>query len=221
MPLGAAQWLPAPARALGGARPERARENVTKIGIIDADTFQRLLVWFKANHPNLLGAVALACYCGIRSDEIHGKRGRRSVRQLWADIHLDRKFVQVTVAKTNTPAWRLVPLCDAAVEWLKIARTLNPKDVEVCEAAGIKRARKVAIEAKFTLPENCFRHSFISHRVAQLQDKPRVALEAGNSVKEIDRRYRVPLTREDGDAWFALHAAVIGASPQADPPRSG
>lgn len=197
---------------------ERAKEHATKIGILTAETYGRVLFWFRENAPNLLGAVVLAGFCGIRSDEIHGKRTDRAVRQLWADVHLDRDVVQVSVAKTNTPAWRLVPLCAAAIEWLKVARALNPNDVEVCEAAGMERARKIAIEAKFDLPDNCFRHSFISHRVAQTQDKPKVALEAGNSVKEIDRRYRVPLTQTEGDAWFGLSVSrvdVIEASHRA------
>lgn len=203
---------------------ERAKEHATKIGILTAETYGRLLQWFREHEPKLLGAVVLAGFCGIRSDEIHGKRTNRNVRQLWSDVHLDRKVVQVSVAKTNTPAWRLVPLCPAAVEWLQVARTLNPDDVEVCEAAGMERARKVAIEAKFDLPDNCFRHSFISHRVAQTQDKPKVALEAGNSVKEIDRRYRVPLTQTEGDAWFDLtvsRAAEIEASHRAALPQTG
>jgi hypothetical protein len=55
------------------------------------------------------------------------------------------------------------------------------------------------------LPENCFRHSFISHRVAALGgNKPPVATEAGNSVTKVDSNYRVPLTEREGKAWFEV-----------------
>jgi hypothetical protein len=59
------------------------------------------------HHLKFLAAVVLAGFCGIRSDEIHGKRdyGRKK-RQDWDDIHLKRKFVQVTIAKTNTSSSR-------------------------------------------------------------------------------------------------------------------
>ena len=68
----------------------------------------------------------------------------------------------------------------------------------------MEKVRALAIAAKFTLPTNCFRHSFISFRIAGTGDKLGTAALAGNSVREIDRRYRVPLTRSEGEAWFAI-----------------
>jgi hypothetical protein len=68
-----------------------------------------------------------------------------------------------------------------------------------------RAARTEKREAKFPdLPENAFRHSFISYRIAVTGNKPQIATEAGNSVSEIDRRYRVPVTKEEGDEWFAI-----------------
>jgi integrase len=181
---------------------ERSAENPSEIGIINADTFRKLLEWTRDTNINLLAPVVLAGFCGIRSDEVHGKRGDFEKRQLWSDVYLDRGYVRVTVAKTNTPSWRLVPLCPAAVEWLKLCP--DRTDV-VCEYRALWKWRVLARAAGFQIPDNALRHSFISHRIAALDgNKQQVASEAGNSVKEIDKRYRVPLTKEEGLAWQAV-----------------
>lgn len=189
---------------------ERAVEKKTKIGILTPTMFGQLLRFIAAEHPKYLAALVLAGFCGIRHDEIHGKRDDRTKRQLWDDIHLDRKFVQVTIAKTNTPAWRIVPLCDAAVEWLK---RCPEREGEVCDIGAMERVRLEGRAAGFELPENCFRHSFISYRIAVTGDKPKVATEAGNSVAEIDRRYRVPVPEDVGKAWFEMTPAKAARLP--------
>lgn len=71
----------------------------------------------------------------------------------------------------------------------------------------MQTVRRLAKKGGFDLPDNCLRHSFITYRVAQIQDKAKVAAEAGNSVKEQDKRYRVPTSQARGDLWFSLTAA--------------
>ena len=194
---------------------ERAMEKATDIGILTPAVYRQALQWIQANHPKHLAAVVIAGFCGVRSDEIHGKRGDRDKngdackRQTWEDIDLTGKHLNVTVAKTNTPAWRLVPICDAAIKWLKLC----PDDHKgpICEAGAMERVRALLIEAKIDLPENCFRHSFISYAIPATSalrkeatdgNKPQVAEWAGNSVGEINRRYRRPATQAAGKAWF-------------------
>lgn len=87
----------------------------------------------------------------------------------------------------------------------------------------MEKVRSIALAAGFDLPENCFRHSFISYRIAVTGDKPKVASEAGNSVGEIDRRYRVPIPEDQGKAWFAMtpaRAAKLAHRPNKSPTRS-
>ena len=180
---------------------ERAQEERTEIGTLTPATYLKLLEFFLANHPKQLAAVVLAGFGAIRQDEIHGKRQDRSKRQIWEDIDLGRKFLNVTVAKKNTPAWRLVTLCDAAIDWLKLC---PDRKGPVCDAGAMENVRALAIAAGFHLPENCFRHSAISYRIAMTGDKAETATWAGNSVGEIDRRYRRPMPKEDGEAWFAI-----------------
>lgn len=187
-------------------KTERAKETAQPIGILTPETYHRLLHHFREHHPNHLAALVLAGLCGVRSDEIHGKRDDRDRRQVWEDIHLGRKFISVTVAKENTPSNRVVHLSPAAVAWLQACP--GERKGPVCVPGAMERVREIGITAGFNLPENCFRHSWITYRIALTGNKHETSTEAGNSVKEIDRRYRVPRPKADGVRWFATRPEI-------------
>ncbi len=172
---------------------DAAREEPTVIGTITHQTFTALLSFIHAKYPEYLAALAIACFCGLRRSEVHG--------QLWSDINLERKFLRVTKAKRNTPAHRLVAICPAGIEWLKLCKD---REGPVCQTLNIDRIREIGRHENFVLPDNCFRHSFISHRVAKTGNVAETALEAGNSPDIIFRHYRELYTKEDGEAWFEL-----------------
>lgn len=187
---------------------ERVPEDATDIGILEPAVWRACLKWIREHHPEHLAALVIAGFCGVRSDEIHGKRDDRllrgddCLRQTWEDIDLVQKHLNVTNAKRNTPAWRLVPVCDAAVAWLAVCP--GERTGPICVPGAMEKARWVLLNlAKITLPENCFRHSYITYEIAVTGDKAKVATWAGNSVKEIDRRYRRPALPAVGRAWFA------------------
>lgn len=182
-------------------KTERSKEVSKPIGILQPQEFHKILHYFWRQHPEYLAAVAIAGFCGLRADEIQGKRKNRDLRQSWSDIHFDQKFLSVTAAKENTPAWRVVPLQPVVLAWLRLCpNRIGP----ICEPLAMQKVRALAKAAKFTLPANCFRHSFITYRIAQTGNKPSTSTEAGNSVKEIDKCYRVPRPKADGKHWFSL-----------------
>ncbi len=198
---------------------DSAHEPAPVIGIIGVETWRSLLSYFYQTHQELLPALVLAGFAGLRRSEVHA--------QTWEDIALDRKNLRVSNAKRGTPARRMVPLCDAAVSWLMLCRerkgficpTVGYKG-KVQPSLAIDGIRRIAKEATLekrkpdgsvkneprfpALPENCFRHSYISHAVAESGDIARVSLNAGNSVKEVNRHYRELVTQEEGAAWFAV-----------------
>lgn len=182
-------------------KTERAKERAKPIGILTPAEYQRLLAFFREKHPQYLAALVIAGFCGVRAEEIHGKRGNLGFRQTWEDVHLEREFLSVTAAKENTPSSRVVPMGSAAVAWLKICP--NHKG-PICQPHAIDRIRKIAAENKMPMPPNSLRHSYITYRIALTGDKAGTATEAGNSVTEIDRRYRVPRPKADGVAWFGI-----------------
>lgn len=202
---------------------ERAKESPPPIGIIKPERLRRLLELFlREDLQRHLGALVLANFAGLRVEEIHGKRGDPERRQSWDDIHLDRAFLSVTAAKENTPSSRIVHLSAAAMGWLKLcpdaAGNFYPQQSgPVCEVNAVTRIRDIARTHEMMLPKNAFRHSWISYRIALTGDKASTATEAGNSVKEIDKRYRVPLPKFLGEEWFAIIPTSDGASTHRPP----
>lgn len=191
-------YLPRDART-EAEMTERAHEDAPEIGIISAKTFEALLVYFRANHLELLGALVVAGFGGLRRAEVHA--------QSWADISLEKGHLRVTKGKRGTPARRLVPLAPAAVEWLMLC---PERKGALCDGLAMDRIRLIARNAGFDLPENCFRHSYISHRVAATGDIPRVSLDAGNSPKEINRHYRELVSEAEGKEWFEITPNAVG-----------
>lgn len=197
-------YLPRDART-EAEMTDRAHEPAPVIGIIDVKTWAALLAFFRAKFPQYLAPLVVAGFCGLRRAEVHA--------QVWEDVSIDRKNLRVTQGKRGTPARRMVPLSDAAVAWLKVCE--GEHAAEICYDYAMDRIRKIASEAlnedktpRFPrLPENCFRHAYISHAVAGTGDIPRVSLDAGNSPKEINRHYRELVTEADGKAWFAVMPA--------------
>jgi hypothetical protein len=55
-------------------RTSRAKESSRRIGIISSEVFAQCLEWMRENQPKNLAALVIAGFCGLRSDEIHGKR---------------------------------------------------------------------------------------------------------------------------------------------------
>lgn len=171
------------------------KEQKGRIGIITTAQLRKALGIIQREHSHYIAPLVLACFAGLRSSEVHG--------QVWEDVLLEgkTKHVRVTEAKPNTPAYRLVPLCPAAVEWLmKCPDRKGP----VCTNLAIERIRDILITAKVDLPENAFRHSYISHACAATGDVSRVALNAGNSYQKIHSNYRQLVTEAEGKAWFKI-----------------
>ena len=64
----------------------------------------------------------------------------------------------------------------------------------------------------FAWKHNALRHSFISYRLAAIQNTAQVALEAGNSPQMIFRHYRELVRPADAEKWFAVTPASIDAA---------
>lgn len=189
-------------------RIDTARTVSTEIGVIDVPTFARILRHIRDNHPAHLAITVLAGFCGLRRSELHAQK--------WSDVNLSRGFVRVTAAKRNTPSKRLVTLSPAAVEWLLSCKRPKAADALVSPPWGIDLVRRFVREAGIACPENAFRHSYISARVAATGDVAGTSLEAGNSPAIIFKHYRELMAKEDGAAWFALTPASAAAPGKAN-----
>jgi integrase len=137
--------------------------------------------------------IALGAFAGLRSSEIE--------RLDWSNIDLQRDFITVHAQK-GTAQRRLVPILPNLREWLlPIAKPDGQfwrfKNTQKPIARLVK---KTGIPWK----TNALRHSFISYRVAQIQNVAQVALECGNSPTMIFRNYRELVKPSDAETWFAV-----------------
>ena len=72
----------------------------------------------------------------------------------------------------------------------------------------------------FAWKHNALRHSFISYRVAHVQDVAKVSLEAGNSPRMVFSNYRELVRTVDAEKWFAITPANVQAA-KAAPQKNG
>jgi integrase len=147
-----------------------------------------------ANGQGLLPLLVLGGFAGLRTAEIQ--------RQLWSDISLERGFIRVSAAKGNTAQKRLVPISSNLNKWLRNCRRGSATccDYPRPEDAIRRLVKRAGVEWK----HNGLRHSYISYRIAETQDVPKVSLEAGNSPKMIHRHYRELVTPADAKKWFSI-----------------
>lgn len=73
----------------------------------------------------------------------------------------------------------------------------------------------------FAWKHNALRHSFISYRVAAIQNVAQVALEAGNSPQMIFKHYRELVRPADAKAWFSIAPAKPGTIIELPPAKPG
>ena len=173
----------------------------TKVTIYSSADLRLMLDTVQAKQPDLLPWVACAAFLGARVSEL--------ALLHWENINFDRGFVEVASQKVRKKARRLVPLHDVLRAWLMPCRQeKGPIMNYVAPRAVLLRAMS---ETKVKLQDNGFRHSYITHRVAQINDTARVALECGNSAEVIFAHYRELVGPDEAAAWFAT-------MPQSKPP---
>jgi integrase len=168
-------------------------------------TPDELCEMLSAVRPKLVPWLVMGAFCGLRTAEV--------LRLDWAQVNLERRFVEVRALNAKTAARRLVPLCEAAVAWLVPHRRIQGRLAAYSEenkfvTAVVEDVNKVrhisGKQPRFAWKKNALRHSFCSYRLALTHDTGRTALEAGNSPTIIFRHYRELVTEEEAKTWFGV-----------------
>lgn len=196
-----------PKRSNPVADTERPEPPEGTILIYAPDEITRLL---RAASPEFMPCIALGAFAGLRSGELQ--------RLNWQDIELHRGHITAVGRKRGTPSRRIIPILPNLKQWLTShAKRSGPvwkgseddfgdaqqdaaaaTEVKADTAKGIKARKPVKWK------HNALRHSFISYRLAAIQNTNQVALEAGNSATTIFKHYRELVTESDAKAWFAI-----------------
>ena len=124
------------------------------------------------------------------------------------DVKLNRGHIEITAGNAKTASRRIVPILPNLAEWLKPhARKTGLLFPPQNNTAFNNKQHETADAAKVKWKANALRHSFISYRVADIQNVAQVALEAGNSLAMIFGHYRELVTAEDAKLWFTITPA--------------
>jgi integrase len=147
-----------------------------------------------------LPVIALGAFAGIRTAEIE--------RLDWQDINLAEKFIVISADKAKTASRRIVPIVPNLAQWLAPYATQTGK-MWKSTSCDLRFARAVCVKAaKTPWKSNGLRHSFISYRLADIQNAAQVALEAGNSPNVVFRHYRELVKPSTAKAWFSIQPAT-------------
>lgn len=174
---------------------QQAKEDNGEIEIFTPEEMNEILT---AARPEMVPWLGIRGFAGLRSAEIQ--------RLDWSEVNLTERHIEIKASKSKTAARRLVPITDNLASWLAPYAQRSGK-----LAAEVSRLREERGQpCKFEWRHNALRYSFISYRVADIQNVAQVALEAGNSPQMVFKNYRQLVTPASAKSWFAI--VPLGAS---------
>ena len=153
----------------------RVEKRSEKRAPVEIFTPAELTALLKSASAEVAPCLALAAFGGLRSAEI--------LRLDWPDIERRAGFIEVAAHKAKTATRRIVPLADNLSRWLAIAPRNAARVWSYSKDRFFKAMRRAADNAKIKWKQNALRHSFISYRLAEIQDVNRMALEAGKKSR--------------------------------------
>jgi len=191
--------------------PTAKAEAVGEVGTFTPAEIRKIL---HAAPEDIRASLAVGAFAGLRTEEIHQLE--------WKDVRLSERVIVVGAHQAKTGSRRVVPIGENLAEWLAPhAQNEGPVDPSPTSKATTHRWRRIAIRAGIDWKHNVLRHSFISNRLAVLQNPAQVAFEAGNSPAMIHRHYKALVTAEQGKAWFAVDPSNTEADVLPMPERKG
>jgi len=172
---------------------KRRKEKKSPVEIFTPSEMTALL---EQAQPEVTRCLALGAFAGLRSEEI--------LRLEWADVMRRPGFIEVAAHKAKTAARRLVPITNNLTCWLKPSHSKEGLIWTGAKGMYFKGRLRAATEARIKYKANALRHSWITYRLAEVQNVNQVALEAGNSPQVIFGCYRELATPEESRRWFSI-----------------
>ena len=190
----ARDYLPAAHRLLEARALQNEKADGSDVEIYTPKEFTAFVSHADDSLRPLLVIGALA---GLRTQEL--------LRLEWSDVWRRAGYIEVTRSKAQTRQRRLVPICSALAAWLQSYGTLREGRLwEGKECQFHKLFRNAGEAAGIARKDNVLRHSFISYRLAEVQNEHEVAAEAGTSPAMIHGHYREVVTATEAKEWFNI-----------------
>ena len=181
-----------------GGNPVAATEQISTNGgeAIEIYTPKEILDLLKSSPKRFVPFLAIGAFAGLRAAEIE--------RIEFKDIDLAGGFIHVAAERAKTRSRRLVPILPNLAQWLAPYARRKGKVWTGTERDLLDDRAETVKASGVAWKDNALRHSFISYRLADIQDAAKVALEAGNSPAMIFKHYRELVRPEAAKTWFAV-----------------
>lgn len=171
-------------------------EDDGEIEIFSAEEFRQIL---RAATSEMVPFLVIGAFGGLRHFELH--------RLDWAEVGTE--YIEVKKGKAKTRSRRLVPITANLNAWLAFHRQAAGRVVPFENIANqigkmVVRGNKDSERKSLAWKFNGLRHSFISYRMAMVQNENQVAAEAGNSPTMIFQYYRQLVTKAQAEEWFSI-----------------
>ena len=151
----------------------------------------------------VLPLIVIEAFFGLRPTEVHGEEVERP-KLRWDAFNWERNFLHLRHQKVRSKLPRNIPIHPTAEKWLMPFRKLTGA-IWKRKAAYDERMVKLHEHMGTQRIHNAYRHSYTSYRLVHLGYKyAELAVELGNSEREILKNYRRQVNKEDADAWFAV-----------------
>ncbi len=146
--------------------------------------------------PHVLPYLVLGLFCGIRPDELAWLKPE--------NIHLDRGNVEVPAEVSKTHQRRFVDLSENAIEWLRVAPSLEISMPRYWH-------KKLVKAAKVKWSNDVMRHTFASYHIEAHHSADKTALQLGHqgSTVMLFKHYKQTVTADAAKEFWAIKPKPI------------
>ena len=180
---------------------ERPILDEAAVQILTPAQVRALLTAALASRPEMVPAIAIALFAGLRRSELHALE--------WEEIDLCSGTIEVTGLKAKTRQRRIVQITATLRAWLTLEHSpsgpvIPTRNIDVCS----EQLRLLAETAGISpWPHNALRHSFGSYFLAKTKDENLTASEMGNSPAVVIKHYRAVVKDAEVQAYWGLSPA--------------
>lgn len=188
------------------SEPEKIPTPKGETGQIRFFTIAEMRFLLKSVQDDYLPWLVLASFTGLRTGEI---RSWHKPPLDWSMINYDSKVVIVPANLSKNRKRKILPLSDAAMQWLDhIGRPskgmICPKPANNSETGRLGKMLDDEFKKSEGWPDNGPRHSYASYRAAITGDLAKLASEMDNSIQILKTNYVEAALPADGEQYFNL-----------------
>ncbi len=173
--------------------------------ILTIDQCKDMLATAATEMPNMLAALCINLFCGIRPSEI--------MRHNDSFINKEHKEIEMVARNTKTKRRRYVDISDNCWEWLKIADKLDETSIDDWRRFYLIMKSRWQKSGglwqknwdKNRWPHDCLRHSYCSYHLAFYEDAGKTAMQAGHDAEVLFQHYRKLIRKGEAEGFWNIY----------------